>query len=37
VSTYPNSRKLVDEMFAGIDTAERDKIVYQTAADLYGF
>nr|WP_246351845.1 amidohydrolase family protein [Sphingobium subterraneum] len=37
VSTYPNSRKMVDDMFAGIDTADRDKIVYQNAADLYGF
>jgi predicted TIM-barrel fold metal-dependent hydrolase len=37
ISTYPNSRKMCDEMFAGIDTAIRDKIVYQTAADLYGF
>ena len=37
VSTYPNSRKIVDELFAGIDDSVRHKIVYQNAADLYGF
>src|SRR3546814_14255992 len=37
ISTYPNSRKMCDDMFAGVDPALRDKIVYQTAADLYGF
>jgi predicted TIM-barrel fold metal-dependent hydrolase len=37
VSTYPNSRKMVEELFVGIDDAVRHKIVYQTAADLYGF
>lgn len=37
VSTYPNSRKIVDELFQGIDPAVRHRIVYQTAADLYGF
>ena len=37
ISTYPNSRKMCDDMFAGIDPTIRDKIVYQTAADLYGF
>src|SRR3546814_9819924 len=35
ISTYPNSRKMCDDMFAGVDPALRDKIVYQTAADLY--
>src|SRR3546814_14226272 len=34
ISTYPNSRKMCDDMFAGIDPTIRDKIVYQTAADL---
>jgi predicted TIM-barrel fold metal-dependent hydrolase len=37
VSTYPHSRKLVDELFEGVDAEVRHKIVYQNAADLYGF
>ena len=37
VSTYPNSRKIIDELFEGVDPEIRHKIVYQTAADLYGF
>jgi predicted TIM-barrel fold metal-dependent hydrolase len=37
VSTYPHSRKTVDELFAGIDDDIRHRIVYQNAADLYGF
>jgi predicted TIM-barrel fold metal-dependent hydrolase len=37
ISTYPNSRQMCDDMFAGVDPAVRDKIVYQTAAELYGF
>src|SRR3546814_19331991 len=36
ISTYPNSRKMCDDMFAGIDPKIRDKIVYQTEADIYG-
>jgi predicted TIM-barrel fold metal-dependent hydrolase len=37
ISTYPNSRKMCDAMFAGVDEAVRDKIVYHNAANLYGF
>jgi predicted TIM-barrel fold metal-dependent hydrolase len=37
VSTYPNSRKIVDELFVGVSHDVRRKIVYQNAADLYGF
>ena len=37
VSTYPNSRKMIDELFAGMDEAVRDQIVYGNAAKLYGF
>jgi predicted TIM-barrel fold metal-dependent hydrolase len=37
VSTYPHSRKMLDEMFDGVEPAVRDRIVYQNAADLYGF
>ena len=37
VSTYPNTRQMINEAFAGVDESVRDKIVYQNAADLYGF
>jgi predicted TIM-barrel fold metal-dependent hydrolase len=37
VSTYPNSRKMCEKLFAGIDETVRHKIVYQNAADVYGF
>jgi predicted TIM-barrel fold metal-dependent hydrolase len=37
VSTYPNSRKMIDELFAGVSDDVLSKIVYQNAADTYGF
>jgi hypothetical protein len=37
VSTYPHSRKMCDDLFAGVGSSVRDKIVYQNAADAYGF
>lgn len=37
ISTYPNSRAMCDTMFEGVDETIRDKIVYQNAANLYGF
>jgi predicted TIM-barrel fold metal-dependent hydrolase len=37
ISTYPHSRALCDAMFEGVDEKVRDKIVYGTAAELYGF
>lgn len=37
VSTYPNSRQIVEDLFEGVDENVRHKIVYQNAADLYGF
>ena len=37
VSTYPNSRKMIDELFAGIDEETRDMIVFRNASQLYGF
>lgn len=37
VSTYPNSRKIAEELFDGIDPQAREKILYGNAAALYGF
>jgi len=37
VSTYPNSRAILDELFEGVPDTVRHQIVWQTAADLYGF
>jgi uncharacterized protein len=37
VSTYPNSRQMVDDAFEGMPTEVRDRIAYHNAAELYGF
>lgn len=37
VSTYPNTRQMADEMFAGLSDDARDKIVCKTAETLYQF
>jgi predicted TIM-barrel fold metal-dependent hydrolase len=34
--TWPRSRAIVDELFAGVDEGERDKILGGTMAKLYG-
>jgi predicted TIM-barrel fold metal-dependent hydrolase len=35
-STWPHSRKIVEELMAGVPDAERDKLVASNAALLYG-
>lgn len=35
-STWPHSRKAIDEQFAGVPAADRDAMVYGNAAALYG-
>ena len=35
-STFPQSRKFVDEKFSGVPPADRNKIVCENAAKLYG-
>jgi uncharacterized protein len=35
-STWPQSQRVIEEMFRGIADADRDKIIYANAASLYG-
>ena len=35
-STWPDSRKVLDEQFAGLDPVVRDRVVFSNAVDLYG-
>ncbi|ATE66521.1 amidohydrolase family protein [Rhizorhabdus dicambivorans] len=37
VSTFPNTQAFVQKLLAGVDPVARDKMLYQNAADLYGF
>lgn len=37
VSSYPHSHKIAEELVTGIDTADAHRLLYQNAADLYGF
>jgi predicted TIM-barrel fold metal-dependent hydrolase len=36
-STFPNSRKVIEEQFAGVGAAIKQKVCYENAARLYGF